>query len=257
VNRRALLIWLCLVLGAGSVAGAAESMVSPDRPDVTDNTATVPLGAVQIETGVEYVRARRAGAPAEQSLTLSPTVRAGLGDRLEARLEGEGLIRLRGGEDADRGALGLGLKYRFVDGDSPWPSLGLEPLVRFPIAPARSGRPDVGARALASWELPGPFTLDVNAGMAAVAQSSPGGYLLQALVSASLGWQITARLSGFGELFFASRSERGGGDSLGFDTGLVYLLTPRLGIDAALATLLTGQGPDVAVRAGVSVRLGR
>ena len=257
MNCRPLVFSMWLLLGPGNVAGAEESEVAPDRPDVTDSAQTIPLGAVQLETGIEYARARQAGGPIQQSLTFQGTLRVGLSDRLEARLQGGPVVRLQGGEDTDHGSLAAGLKYRFLDDEAWWPSLGVEPFVTVPFSPTGSGRPDFGARALASWALPWRLSLDVNAGMGAVAQNGPGGYLLQALVSASLGKQITERLSGFVELFFATRRERGGRDSLEFDTGLVYLLTRQLALDAAVAITLTGRGPDVAIQTGVSVRFGR
>jgi len=257
VSCRTAVFSVWLLLGFGTIAGAEESEVAPDRPDVTDSTQTVPFGAVQLETGIEYARARQAGGPIQQNLTFHGTLRVGLGDRFEARLEAGPVVELQGGEDTDHGTLALGLKYRFVDDSSWWPSLGVEPFVRIPFSPTGSGRPDFGARGLASWTLPWRLSLDVNAGMGAVAQTGPSGYLLQALVSASLGTQITERLSAFVELFFATRGERGGRDSLGFDTGLVYLLTRRVALDASVATSLTGRGPDVAIQTGVSVRFGR
>ena len=257
MNCRPLVFSVWLLLGLGSLADAEQSEVAPDRPDVTNSTQTVPLGAVQLETGIAYARARQAGAPVQQSLAFEGTVRVGLSDRLEARLEGEPVVQLRGAEDTDHGGLGIGFKYRFLDEGSWWPSLGIQPFLKVPFAPTGSGLPDLGARVLASWDLPWRFSLDANAGMTAVAQTGPGGYLLQALVSASLAKEITERLSGFAELFFTSRGERGGRDSLGFDTGLVYLLTRQLALDAAVAITLTGRGPDVAIQTGVSVRFGR
>jgi hypothetical protein len=238
------------------VAADDEGTVSPDRPDVTDSTHTVPPGAVQIETGIQYTRARQAGRPAQQFLDFPGTLRIGLSDRIEARLPVDPVVQLREASDAGHGTVGFGLKYRFLDADSPWPSLGVEPVVLFHID-AGSARPDVGARGLASWELPAGFTLDVNAGMTAMAQSDPSGYLLQAQTSASLGKQISERLSGFAELFFSSKGERDGREQLGFDTGLTYLVTRWLAVDASVTTTLTGRGPDVAVQAGISVLFGR
>ncbi len=251
-----LAIALCLVLGAVHVAAADDATVSPDRPDVTDSTHTVPPRAVQTEAGIEYTRARQAGRPAQQFLDFPGTLRVGLGERVEARLPVDPVVQLHEAGDVGHGVLGLGLKYRCLDAESSWPSLGVEPVVLFHIA-AASARPDVGARGLASWELPAGFTLDVNAGMAAVAQSRPSGYLLQALASASLGKQIGGGLSGFAELFFFSRGERDGRDLFAFDTGLTYLVTRWLALDVAVTTSLAGRGPDVAVQAGISLLFGR
>lgn len=253
----------CLLHAAGGLAfGDSLSEVVPDRPDVANSTQTVPFGAFQVEAGLGYARTRIAASPAERRLSVQATLRAGVTDRLEIRLEGEPLVRLRGAEaDTDHGDLALGLKYRFLDSEEGrwWPSLGAQPFVKLPIAdaPIGSERPDFGFLALASLELPRQFSLDVNAGLAVVGQTRPNGYLLQALVAASLGRQITERLSSFVELFFASRAKRDGRDILGVGTGLTYLLTRRIALDAGVETSLTGRGPDYAFQAGVCARFGR
>jgi outer membrane putative beta-barrel porin/alpha-amylase len=263
VSWQPLVLVVCLLLCVVARGHAAEeAAVAPDRPSVTNSAQTVPPGAIQIETGVEYARTSQAGAAAERRLTWQGTLRLGLTERLEARLEGEPVVRVRGSEDeTGAGDLVLGLKYRFQDQaeGSRWPSLGLEPFVKVPTAPRPigSGRTDFGIVGLASWDLPWNLNLDVNAGLAAVGQSQPNGYLIQGLASASLGLQITGRLSGYVEVFFASRGERDGRHNLGFDTGLSFLLTRLVALDAAVETSLTGRGPDYAVRAGVSVRFSR
>lgn len=257
----AALLTVCVLLISAAVA-SGESEVTPDRPDVSNSTQTVPLGAFQIEAGLEYARSSIAARPAERRLAVQATLRTGLTDRVEVRFEGEPLVRLRGAEDdTDRGDLTLGFKYRFRDSVEGqwWPSLGVQPFVKFPVAeaPIGSERADFGILALASLDFPWQLSLDLNAGLVVVGQSRPSGSLLQALVSASLGRAVTERVSTFVELFFASRGERDGRDSLGLDTGVIYLLTRQIALDAAVVTTLTGRGPDYAFRAGSSVRFGR
>jgi hypothetical protein len=248
---------LPVLLALATCARADDVEVAPDRPDVTNSTRTVPPGAAQLESGLDFTSARQAGRHAQQRLAVEESLRVGLSDRLEARLDGGPIVTLRDGDDPDHGSLAVGFKYRFLDQDSAWPSLGVQPFVRIAFAPPGSGQPDLGALALASWDMPLGLSLDLNAGIVGVAQAHPDGYLLQALVSASFGKQITDRLSGYVELYFASRGERDGRNSLGFDTGLMFLLTRRLALDVAVATSLAGPGPDYAVRAGVSVLFGR
>jgi hypothetical protein len=236
------------------------SKVAPDRPDVSNSTETVPLGALQIETGLEYARSSVADGPDERRLAAQATIRTGLTDRLEVRLEGEPLVRLRQEQDdTGIGDLDLGLKYRFFDPPEGqwWPSLGVQPFIKVPVAktPIGSARTDFGLLALATQELPWQLSLDVNAGLVAVGQ--PHGYLLQALASASVSREFTERLSPFVEVFFASRDERDGRDTLGLDAGVIYFLTRRLALDAAMAAAFRGNGPDYAFRAGFSLRIGR
>lgn len=41
------------------------------------------------------------------------------------------------------------------------------------------------------------------------------------------------------------------------DTGVTYVITERVAVDAALQTSVAGGGPDYALRAGFTVRFGR
>jgi len=244
------------------VAAAAESeRIQPDRPNFSTSTNTVQPGAVQIESGAEYSRTRIGGSPAEKQFTLDVTVRVGLTERAEIRLEAEPLVVTRGQQDdTGNGDLSLQAKYRFFDGrqGSWWPSLGLLPFVTFPIAHAPHGTnvPDFGLYGLASFVLPWRLSLDANLGVGGLAQR-PSGYLAQGVASAALGRDLGERWSTFGEVFFTSAAERGARDSVGFDAGVQFYLTPRVVLDAAGQTSLAGPGPDYAVPAGLSVRFGR
>ncbi|MBI2204569.1 MAG: hypothetical protein HYU41_12035 [Candidatus Rokubacteria bacterium] len=100
------------------------------------------------------------------------------------------------------------------------------------------------------------FGLDVNAGVAAIGQGRPSGYLIQALTSAALSLE-PGNTSPYIEIFYASRDAREGRDNLGLDVGVLYRLTKRVALDAAVETSVAGAGPDWALRAGVSVRFGR
>ena len=63
--------------------------INPDRPDLTTSAELVPAGALQLETGLEYERARVGGGPAERRLGVQAVLRAGLGSVLEVSLESE------------------------------------------------------------------------------------------------------------------------------------------------------------------------
>lgn len=255
---------LALVIGLGVCVVAPpvcaeDAQVDPDRPDLTNSARTVPRGGFQLESGVEYSRTRHAGAQTERRFLVDALARAGVAERVELQLGWQPLVHLRGDEDdTGVGDVTLAMKYRFFDGAAPWPTLGVRPFLKLPTAdePLGSGRVDFGAVALASFDLPAGFGLDVNAGLAAIGQGRPSGHLLQALASASLSLDV-GDAAPFVELAFASRSARDARDSVNLDAGVVYRVTKRIAVDAAAQTSLTGDGPDWAVRAGVTFRFGK
>jgi hypothetical protein len=211
---------------------------------------------------VLFERTRLGGEPTERRFSFESMLRVGIGERLEIRVDGEPIVRLRGADDATGvGDFRLSAKWRFLDAaeGAAWPSLALLPFVKLPTAPAAVGSEmaDYGMLLAASVELPADFGLDANAGVAAVGQTRPSGYLVQALISASLSRKLAAALTGFTEIFYASREEWAGRDQLGIDAGIVWTLLPYVALDAAVGTSLYGRVPDVFVRAGGSVRFGR
>jgi hypothetical protein len=189
-------------------------------------------------------------------------LRLGLTPALEISIEGEPFVWLRAAED-DHGSgdYTLGLKYRFraPSPDGGGPALALKPFVKLPTArePIGTERPDFGALLLMSIALPWGLSLDANAGVAAIGQRRPEGFIPQGIASASLSWAVTERLSTITELFFSTKDERGGRDSLLTTVALMYRVTPRLAVDAGMRTTLTGRGPDWSALIGLSVRLGR
>ncbi len=123
--------------------------------------------------------------------------------------------------------------------------------------PIGSERPDFGVLLLISLALPWGLSLDVNAGAAAIGRTRPNGFITQGIASGSLSWAVTERLSTITELFYTTKDQRDGRDSLRATVALMYRLTPRLAVDAGVRTTLTGQGPDCSALAGLSVQFGR
>jgi hypothetical protein len=257
------LVALCLVVTIGAVgtATAESERIQTDRPSVSTSASTVEPGAVQIESGAAYSRTSIGGSPAQKQFTLDLTLRAGLTERFEIRLEGSPLVVTRSQQDdTGIGDVTFDAKYRFLDGreDSGQPSLGVLPFVTFPVAHAPHGTnaPSFGLIGLVSFDLPWQLSLDTNLAVAARAQR-PTGYLAQGGASAALGRDIGERWSTFAEVFFNSAAERGARASVGFDAGVEFFLTRLIALDAAAQTSLAGPGPDYAFRAGLSIRLGR
>jgi hypothetical protein len=260
VTARAIaaLALLAALVVAAPVLGA-EGDIEPDRPDTTNGAKTLAPGAVQIETGVEYSRARQAGSAVEKRFVLDTLGRVGVVERLELQVGWQPLVRLRGDEDDSGGGdVTLAAKARFFDGTGPWPALGTWAFVKLPAAdePIGSGRLDLGAVLIASFDLPAGFGVDVNAGAAAIGQGRPSGFVVQPLTSAALSVEIGPALP-FVELVYAGRGDRDGRDAVSLATGFVYRLGQRVALDVAAQTSVAGDAPDWVLRAGVSVRFGR
>jgi hypothetical protein len=259
---RTLLAALALLMPLAAWAAEEPEPIGPDRAGASTSTSTVGAGVVQVESGLACRRESVAGAAAERRFNVDLAVRVGVTDRLDVGFFGDPVVDLHDEADTtDHGDFTLAAKYRFLEPaeGSSLPSLGVLPFVKLPVAeePIGSGKTDLGALLLASLPLPAGLGLDLNAGMAAVGQARPGGHLVQAIAAAGLSYEALERLALFTDLFYASRSERGGRDTLILDAGVLWWPARDVVLDLSAVTSLAGAGPDWAVRGGVSVRFGR
>jgi hypothetical protein len=251
---------LLVLMAVTNVEAQETEPLSSDRPGIGTSAETVPRGALQLETGFDYSRERRGGEPTQRRSALATTLRFGLFDGVELRIDGEPVVGLRGAEDAtDVGDFVLGAKLRLLDGAEGLlrPTLSLLPAVKLPTAPEPVGteRADFILLGLASFDF-GAVSVDFNAGVAALGQRDPEGYLLQALLVGTVAADVTDKLKVLGELFYNSPSERDGDDVVGVTAGVIYGLTRTVALDAAVITTLAGRGPDYRIQAGITIRFG-
>jgi hypothetical protein len=261
MRAAALAAALVLLAGATACAQNDEGAIQPDRAGASTSTNIVPGGAVQIETGFSYGHERIGGAPTQKQFGLEAAVRIGISDNLEVGFTSMPFVRLRGDvDDTGHGDFTLNAKWRFLDSPtgSVWPDLAVLPSVTLPVTdePFGTGKTTFGAILLASFDLPAEFSLDLDAGMFAVGQTRPSGYLLQAFVAAGLSRDIGG-VTLFSDFVYTSRDTRESRDTITLDGGAIYRLTRTLAVDASVVTSLAGQAPDWTVRAGLSVRLGK
>ena len=263
---RAAALAVALVLGLMPLAASAqdveeESKIQSDRSSITTSTNIVGARTIQLETGFNYGHQRTGGAPLQTRFGVELDLRAGLTDDFEVGFTSLPLIRLRGDvDDTNHGDFTLTAKWRFFKPapGSGWPELALYPTVTLPVSgqPFGSDKTSGGALLLASFELPAGFSLDLNAGMFALGQERPSGYLLQAFVGVGASRDV-GPLTLFSDVVYTSRATRDGRDTVLLDGGLSYLASRNVALDASVVTSLAGPGPDWLVRAGVSVRFGR
>jgi hypothetical protein len=259
MRRLAALLGSGLVLVTAPAWAAEPGPVNSDRPGIGTGAETVGRGAVHLETGVDHVKESRAGEPTMRSTALAATVRFGITDRVELRLDGQPIVVLRGADDtAGTGDLALGAKIKLLEGGAGpvAPVVSIFPSVKVPTGrdPIGGEKVDATLLGLATFSLGADLSLDVNAGVALIGQRQPAGYLVQGQAVTTLNWAISPAVAVFGEVFYASRAERDGTEIAGAGSGVTYTLTRDLALDAAVLTTLTGQGPDYRLQAGVTVR---
>ena len=237
-------------------AWAQSDDVDPDRPGVGTSPQLVPRGALQLETGVDHGWERRAGESTGRRTSLVTTLRYGLLDAVELRLDMEPIVALRGPEDAtDVGDVILSAKLRLREGaeGAPWPALALLPAIKLPTAPEPIGseRVDVALVALGGWQF-GPLGLGFNAGVATIGQEK--GYLVQGLLVGAATFEVIDNLTLLVELFYRTPEERNGDDFLAAVAGASYKITKDVAVDAAVIASLAGRGQDYRVQTGITVR---
>jgi hypothetical protein len=138
-----------LVAALSWAADDGPLQIEPDRPDISNSTHTVPVRALQVELGLEDARSHNNST--ERRLALQTTLRTGLSDRLEVRLDSELLVRLK--EDSDDVGLGdiaVGVKARVFEPPAGrgWPPLGVQPFVKLPTARMPIGSGHLGEDAV-------------------------------------------------------------------------------------------------------------
>jgi len=242
---------------------AVEPLVT-DRPDITEASQVVGRRRFQIETGV--LREHRSGRRSSERSMFTPTLlRMGLDSRWEARLETNGYSRSRAfspGDGVTRSsgysALAPGAKYRIRDAGEGLlePSLGAIFHLNVPSGSGgfQAEKLTGDLKLAADWELAPKWSLGVNAGLF-LDEDDRGEAFSGALLTGSLGREITDRLRGFVELAYQGPESGHGGTGLIFDGGFAFLVNPDVQLDLALGTGLSGAAtPDLFWTLGLSMR---
>jgi hypothetical protein len=245
---------LLLTWGTAGVASAQSPELVTDRPDQTESATVVPRGLLQVETGLLIAhesQARRYELP-------GTLVRIGLGGRTELRVGHAGIVGgagSRGAGDSEVGAkvnlmaqpdrwrpeLAILGGLSLPTGDDGFSSEGVDPSFLVSFANDLSPRVALGYNVGAAWE----SSPDRPARAASVVFSS------------SLGFSPTDKLGTFLELFGARPTAGDTGTALSVDTGVTFLLTKTIQLDAFAGKRLRGSADDRFVGTGLSFRLPR
>ncbi|MFC3457088.1 transporter [Massilia haematophila] len=258
---------MLLALGcAGAAAqeqGAQDEPIASGRPDFVESSEGIGKGRVQLETGLLSERAR-GDAGREHTLSTPTTLRVGVSETLELRVESDGRSVLHS-RDAASGARTtqagyadstIGLLWHVADARGSLPSTGVLVDATLPtgsrLLRGEGVRPSL--RVVGSWDLPGDMQLSVMPGLA-VEHEDEGGRYTHGLFGIGLEKRFDARLRGVAELALPQiASSRHGGTQASAGIGLGWLLTHDCEIDTMFSRGLNHNTPYASFTVGLSIR---
>ena len=252
---------LFLVLATCSLPPAAsatdDDTISTDRPDFVESSQVVGKGRLQLETSAQWERERADGVTA-RTLTTPTLLRIGLGDTTELRFETDGrtIAHAGGATTAGYADTSVGIKWHTADQNGAAPSLGV--LLHADLASGSEALRGSGVRPslrlAAEWELADGLGIGIMPGVA-TDNDERGARRGYGILAATLGRVLTERLHGFVELAAPriARANRGGTQAV-FDTGVTWLLTKDIQLDAAVSRGLNRRTADLGIGLGLSVR---
>ena len=253
------LLCLAAVLAAG-LASAQLPITEADRPGAADPPEILPRGAIQLESGIALRRDTRRGDPDQYTLTApSLLVRVGLHERVELRLQADGLIyEFRdGARDRALGSdLAVETKIGLTEQRSAWPETAVLARLSLPVGSdaATSDGFDPKLVGLFQWGLGESTALVINTGFAAPTGGRGEDRVFEFEPAVSLERQVTARLGAFVEYFAAIRAGSVS-DEHSLGGGLTWLMSAkRIQLDVSGGGGLNDAAPDWFVSAGLSLR---
>lgn len=264
--RRVAVVGCCLLV---SLVVSAEDGIVTDRPDQTESAVVIAPGVLQFETGFLYTSGDDA-----RGLTLPTTlIRAGLGHRLELRIDLAGVEKDLLSDDSGLADPSLGFKLRLWEeagwrpeaaliaattipiGEEGFSSERLDPDFRFAFAHTLSERVGLGYNLGMTWETreePTRGALYTQlTGREPVDRDT--GALLNYTVTTGIG--LTEQLSMFIELFGDVSLNADAGAAHYLDGGFTWAPRANLQFDLSGGIGLSDAADDYFVSAGVSFRL--
>jgi hypothetical protein len=266
--RMFLLAAACALACAGAraqtgVGNDDNGAISPDRPDFVNSSSVVGKGRFQLEAGVEWDRQRE---PEQHTRTLTTplTLRYGIGESVELRLETDGRS-IEHDTDPASGAhtttagyadSAFGFKWHIADQQGKVPSYGLIVEAAVPSGSRELRTPGVRPVAYvpAEWDMPDDFSLGIMPGVG-VDRNDDGAHYGYGVLAASLGKDFNERLHGFFEVALPqiARADNGGTQAR-VDTGLAWLVDKDCQVDAIVMHGLNRNTPGLSLGFGLSLR---
>ncbi|MDN5849509.1 MAG: transporter [Nitrococcus sp.] len=226
-----------------------EGPIITDRPSFGDATVTVPYGRFLLESGYGY---NQDGAEHVHNGAVL-LLRAGLVPNLELRLGWDGYARASTGEEGSANTR-LGLKIHALHEQGLVPDLVVIPEFVIPTGDADVAADEVEPEVRFAWSyaLSPAIALGGNFNIAARDDAGSSRHRLEYAASLGGGYVLSERWSGYLEYFAIFRESALGQETHSINTGIAYLITDRLQLDAFIGGGLNEAADDVFGGFGIS-----
>lgn len=214
-----LLFIFSLFISANSAIAQVES-INTDRPDQSDGVYTIPKNTFQLENGITI---------AKQTVINNLMLRYGLTPSTEIRLS------LDAGKEFENKGLfpvSLSFKQRIIEQKEIIPAMTLVGYVAFEQLASK----DFKGNKL-PFEIKMAFENEINEKFSIGYNLGTSNQFKDLNLSSVLGYNITDKISTFIE-YFSTLSKNGNEHNI--DTGIMYVINPKLQIDIAYAQPIYG-----------------
>lgn len=248
MKRLSLIIIVVLIGYSGFGQGEGNPPIVTDRPDQTESAVTVPHKSLQIESGFTFGWDKQDGISSKDLGYNSTLLRYGVLRNFEVRLnaayagaeiENEILDETTSAEGF--APLVIGLKWSFLEGDGPIPTMAFLTHVDLPKVASKDLQGDHVLHSMViagSWDLSNVFSFGFNFGERINWKDSD----FTTLYTAALGISITQWLGAFVELYgFLPAGEY---SDHRFDMGFTFPVRNNLQFDISGGMGISKNSPD-------------
>ncbi|MDN5871332.1 MAG: transporter [Nitrococcus sp.] len=226
-----------------------EGPIITDRPSFGDATVTVPFGHFLLESGYGF------NLDAGEHIHNGPVLllRAGLVPNLELRLGWDGYAHASTGEEGPANTR-VGLKIHALHEQGLVPDLVVIPEFVIPTGDADVAADEVEPEVRFAWSyaLTPAIALGGNFNIAARADANSSRHRLEYAASLAAGYVLSDKWSGYLEYFAIFPASALGQETHSINSGIAYLITDRLQLDAFIGGGLNEAADDVFGGFGIS-----
>jgi hypothetical protein len=243
-----------LIAFATSAAAQSTEPIAANRPGFNEVTSVLRRGQLQVELSGSVDRYSPAASTWAQPFLL----RAGVSDRFELRLRGNGVLRISDGPDATTGFsdLTLGAAWHATDGGGVAPAAAVTAYLSVPSGSreTRGLAASPSAFVPLTWTLSGGRGIALMPGVSIVDEGE--GFFAVGAFGAAFTQSIGDRVVAFGEVAGESlRSSSRGASVVTAGVGAAVRVGVRHQIDFGVSRRLTDAGPSFRFFTGFSRRI--